>query len=141
MSRHNKSISDIIFINEKTPKLVRIRRNKTGIIQDCDIYIGRANNQGGWKLSKSKWHNPYTIKQYGSAKIVCDMYLSYIVNSDLFHDLPELESKILGCWCEQPNKITGFYCHGCVLIELFKLVAYCDYDTHYVQKILKEVFI
>jgi len=103
------------------PKLVRIRRNKTGIIQDCDIYIGRAINYGGWNLSKSKWHNPFTIKQYGSVEKVCQLYLKYIVNSNLFHDLSELESKVLGCWCDPPKKFNKihFYCHGCVLIQLF----------------------
>jgi hypothetical protein len=125
------------------PKLVRIRRNKFGIIQDCDVYIGRANNQGGWKLSKSKWHNPFTIKEYGSAEKACQLYFKYIINSNLFHDLPELESKILGCWCDPPknlNNIQGFYCHGCILIQLFKIIKYHNYDTHMVQAVLKKCF-
>lgn len=125
------------------PKLVRIRRNKEGIIQDCDVYIGRANNQGGWNLPRSKWHNPYTIKQYGSAEKVCGLYFKYIINSDLFHDLPELESKIIGCWCDPPKDIgslNSFYCHGCILIELFKIVKYHNYDTIGVQKTLQKIF-
>ncbi|XWV26954.1 hypothetical protein QJ857_gp0095 [Tupanvirus soda lake] len=125
------------------PKLVRIRRKNGVIVQNCDIYIGRANNQGGWNLSNSKWHNPYTIKQYGSSQIVCQLYFKYIVNSDLFHDLPELESKTLGCWCDAPKKfenLDGFYCHGCVLIELFKIVKYHNFDTKTVQETLKNLF-
>lgn len=124
------------------PKLVRIRRNKNGVIQDCDVYIGRANNQGGWNLSRSKWANPFTIKQYGSVEKVCDLYLKYIIGSKLFHDLPELESKILGCWCDPPKKfksLEGFYCHGCILVQLFKIVKYHNYDTVMVQNQLKKI--
>jgi len=125
------------------PKLVRIRRNKLGIIQDCDIYIGRANTQGGWYLSESKWHNPYTIKKYGSTKKVCELYFKYIINSDLFHDLPELQSKIIGCFCDPPmifDNIDGFYCHGCILVQLFRIVKYHNYDTKSVQNALKNIF-
>ena len=125
------------------PKLVRIRRKNNMIVQFCDIYIGRANSQGGWNLSESKWHNPFTIKQFGSAEKACELYLTYIINSKLFHDLPELESKTLGCWCDPPknyNDIKGFYCHGCVLIQLFRIVKYHNYDTVSVQKMLKEIF-
>ena len=122
------------------PKLVRIRRNKQGIIQDCDVYIGRANNQGGWNLCKSKWHNPYSIKEYGSVEKVCWLYFKYIINSNLFHDLPELESKTIGCWCDPPKCIDRIYCHGCILIELFKIVKYHNYDTIDVQKTLQRIF-
>jgi len=91
------------------PKLVRIRRNKSSIMQNCDLYIGRANNMGGWNLLQSKWANPFTIKKYGTAAKACDLYLNYIINSDLFHDLPELESKTLGCWCE---RLMSCHLHG-----------------------------
>lgn len=120
------------------PKLVRIRRNKLGIIQDCDVYIGRSNNQGGWNLSQSKWANPYTIKQYGSVAKVCELYFNYIVHSDLFQDLPELDGKTIGCWCDFNNN--GFYCHGSILIELFKLVKYHNLDTKFVQSVLQKAF-
>lgn len=123
------------------PKLVRIRRTKSGIVQDCDVYIGRANNQGGWNLPCSKWHNPFTIKKYGSVDRVCQLYLNYIIWSDLFHDIPELDGKTIGCWCEPTSKITGFFCHGCVLIQLFKLVERNNGDTHFVQSVLQKMFV
>nr|AEX63081.1 hypothetical protein mv_L879 [Moumouvirus Monve] len=125
------------------PKLVRIKRNKYDIIQDCDIYIGRRINMGGWDLPQSKWHNPFNIKEYGSVKIVCDMYIKYIINSSLFHQIPELKNKILGCWCEFPKKeciINGFHCHGSVLIQLYKIIEKNNFDTYYVQSILKEIY-
>ncbi|QGR53747.1 hypothetical protein [Moumouvirus maliensis] len=124
------------------PKLVKIKRNKNAIVQDCDIYIGRKINMGGWNLAESKWHNPFTIKEYGSVKIVCDLYIKYIINSPLFHQIPELKNKILGCWCEHPKngKIIGFYCHGSVLIQLYKILEKNNFDTKYVQNILKKIY-
>ncbi|AEQ32614.1 hypothetical protein [Acanthamoeba polyphaga mimivirus] len=124
------------------PKLVRIKRNKHGIIQDCDTYIGREICMGGWNLPQSKWHNPFTIKKYGSVKIVCDMYIKYIINSELFHDIPELEGKILGCWCEPNKKCINneFFCHGSILIQLFHIIKQNNYNTKYVQKILKIIY-
>ncbi|QTF49657.1 hypothetical protein qu_766 [Acanthamoeba polyphaga mimivirus] len=124
------------------PILVRIKRNKNDIVQNCDVYIGRQCNMGGWNLPDSKWKNPFTIKQYGSAEIVCEKYFKYMISSDLFHDIPELKSKTIGCWCDFPvNKIiTGFYCHGCVLIQLYKLIEKYDFDTHKIQSILKKAF-
>ena len=122
------------------PKLVRIRRNKKEIIQDCDVYIGRTVNYGGWQLKKSKWANPFTIKEYGTINKVCELYFQYIINSDLFHDIPELNGKTLGCWCDcNPNQ-EGFYCHGCILIQLFKIIKYHNYDTKMVQNVLRNVF-
>ena len=37
------------------PTVVRIRRKGDRVVQDCDIYIGRAWTMGGWNLSRSKW--------------------------------------------------------------------------------------
>ena len=87
------------------PKLVRIRRVKNIVIQDCDVYIGRANNQGGWRLRGSIWANPFKVKDYGSAHHVCMLYLCYIVKNELFHQIPSLAGKTLGCWCDRPKKI------------------------------------
>lgn len=122
------------------PKLVRIKRNKNGIIQDCDVYIGRAINRGGWDLAQSKWANPFTMQKYGSAANVCELYFKHIINSNTFHDLPELENKTLGCWCDYNPESQGFYCHGCVLLQLFKLVKHHNYDTQMVQQVLKNAF-
>lgn len=123
-----------------TPTLVRIRRKNGVVVQDCDLYIGRAMNMGGWRLPKSKWHNPFTIKEYGSREIVCQKYLEYIINSELFHQIPELESQVLGCWCDKPkDNRHKFYCHGCVLIYLYKYISR-KRSTRSAQKSLKKKY-
>ncbi|CAF1247059.1 unnamed protein product [Rotaria sp. Silwood1] len=97
------------------PTVVHLRRSKGKIVQDCDIYIGRACNMGGWQLNQSKWHNPYSVKQYGRDGAL-DCYKKYIESNqnNLLDDLHELAGKRLGCWCK-PNR-----CHGDILRELFK---------------------
>lgn len=97
------------------PTVVHLRRSKGKIVQDCDIYIGRACNMGGWNLSQSKWHNPYSVKQYGRDDAL-DRYKKYIESNqhNLLNDLHELAGKKLGCWCK-PSP-----CHGDILRELFR---------------------
>ena len=97
------------------PTVVHLRRSKGKIVQDCDIYIGRACNMGGWRLNQSKWHNPYSVKQYGRDGAL-DRYKTYIESNEnnLLNDLHELAGKKLGCWCK-PSR-----CHGDILRELFK---------------------
>ena len=55
-------------------KVVRLRRSKQGIIQDCDVYIGRACFRGGWRLPQSLWYNPFTTKNCGSAASALEHY-------------------------------------------------------------------
>lgn len=77
------------------------------------IYIGRQMYMGGWKLPKSKWFNPYSVKKYGRTDAV-KLYQEHIINHrELFNSLTELNGKQLACWCH-PNS-----CHGDVLIKLF----------------------
>ena len=97
------------------PTVVHLRRLKGKIIQDCDVYIGRACNMGGWRLNQSKWHNPYSVKQYGRDDAL-NRYRTYIESNtnNLLNDLHELAGKQLGCWCK-PSP-----CHGDILRELFK---------------------
>ena len=70
---------------------------------------------GGWQLNQSKWHNPYSVKQYGSDNAI-NRYRTYIESNEnnLLDDLHELAGKRLGCWCK-PNR-----CHEGILRELFK---------------------
>ncbi len=99
-------------------KIVRIRRKNGKIIQNCDVYIGRACYQGGWKLPKSKWANPYKVSKCESAEEACRKYRVYLLNEPaLVVSLSELCGKTLGCWCKP-----GF-CHGDVLVELANLLA------------------
>jgi hypothetical protein len=112
-----------LFENISKPKeiqtsVVKLKRKNGKVIQNCDVYIGRACYMGGWELEKSKWANPFTIKEYGSAEEACNRYKEYIVKNEyLMSCLYELDGKVLGCWCK--DKSTDF-CHGDVLIELIK---------------------
>lgn len=96
------------------PTVVHLRRLKGKVVQDCDVYIGRACNMGGWRLPQSKWYNPYSVKQYGRDGAL-DRYRKYIEanENNLLNDLHELAGKRLGCWCK-PSP-----CHGDILRELF----------------------
>ncbi len=97
--------------------VVRLKRSKGVVIQDCDVYIGRKLHMGGWKLDESKWANPFTVKQCGSAEVAVEKYKEYILSrQDLLGDLNQLQGKVLGCWCK-PN-----ICHGDVLVELLELM-------------------
>ena len=97
------------------PTVVHLRRLKGKVVQDCDVYIGRACNMGGWRLSESNWHSPYSVKQYGRDEAI-ERYRTYIESNTnhLLDDLHELTGKRLGCWCK-PSR-----CHGDILRELFK---------------------
>jgi len=68
-----------------------------------DVYIGRP----------SKWGNPFEIGKNVSRNEVIAKYKEYLLNNPkLLADIPELEGKILGCWCK-PSK-----CHGDILAEM-----------------------
>ena len=93
------------------PTVVRIRRNRAGeILQDCDVYIGRAVHRGGWDLPCSDWHNPFP------RHVPLERYEKYLREErpDLMARLPELYGKRLGCWCKPE------LCHGDVLLHLLK---------------------
>ncbi len=75
--------------------VVRMRRKGDQVLQDCDVYIGRQNNMGGWRLPKSKWANPFKLSDYGNSRQkVIDKYREYIMaKPDLLTDLHELQGK------------------------------------------------
>lgn len=76
------------------------------------VYIGRSCYQGGWKLPKSPWHNPYPSKQYPRHESI-GLYASYLKGSpELLSQLPSLYGCTLGCWCKPEA------CHGDVLISM-----------------------
>ena len=90
--------------------VVHLKRKNGQVVQDCEVYIGRACNMGGWRLPQSKWHNPYPVKTYGDQAI--PMFEAYIRSSALINDIEELRGKTLGCWCS-PNP-----CHGDILVKI-----------------------
>jgi len=78
------------------------------------VYIGRNLNMGGWRMKKSKWANPFSVKQYGRDQAL-DKYRTYILETPtLMESLYELNGKVLACWCH-PDP-----CHGHILAELFE---------------------
>lgn len=106
--------------------LARCRRKNNQIVTFCDVYIGRRQSQGGWNLSESKWHNPFTIKSEGTADAVCLKYYHYIKGNMLLTQIEELRGKVLGCWCDIVEdgsrdlyeRLDRPKCHGEVLMRL-----------------------
>jgi len=79
-----------------------------------NVYIGREMYYPKARFSQSKWHNPYTVKEFGLEKSL-ELYEKHIRNTpELWNALHELEGKVLGCWCKPEP------CHGNILIKLLK---------------------
>lgn len=104
-------------------------KGKKHIVGDCCqydnkiLYCGRQCYMGGWKLSKSKWANPFSAKQHSRDGCI-KLYEDYIRNSsELFNQLSELSGKKLACWCSpQP-------CHCNVLVKLWEESDLSNTDT------------
>ena len=86
----------------RTTRVVHCKRER------YDVYIGRP----------SKWGNPFVIGPDGSREQVIKKYRAWVLAQPaLMAALPELDGKILACWCA-PRP-----CHGDVLAELVR--QYC----------------
>lgn len=110
-------------------RVVCLKRKRDRIVQDCDVYIGRACYQGGWRLPKSKWHNPFTVKEAGSAAEAVRKYEAWLkTQDDLLSDLHELRGKTLGCWCKKRGTEP---CHGDVLARMADRKRICDDEENY----------
>lgn len=96
--------------------VVHLKRKGGVVVQGCDVYIGRKNCQGGWKLEQSKWANPFTVKQYGDKAV--EMFEEYIRKSPLIDEIEELRHMKLGCWCVDSDPKKSKPCHGNVLIKI-----------------------
>lgn len=105
-------------------KVVCLKRKGGKIVQDCDVYIGRRLNMGGWRLKDSKWKNPFVMKkglkgdeEKKERDRVIKKYEKYIrENKDLLSSIEELRGKVLGCWCKKGGK--DIPCHGDVLVKI-----------------------
>lgn len=93
-----------------TTTVVHLKRKGGVVVQDCDVYIGRACNTGGWNLKQSKWCNPFPVKQYQDKAI--PMFEEYIRKSPLIDEVEELRGKVMGCFCKPKP------CHGDILIKI-----------------------
>ena len=101
------------FVEMSVTSVVRLKRCNGAVVQDCDVYIGRQCTMGGWRLPKSKWHNPFSVPRDGTPEQVGQKFEHYITtNAALLEDLGELQGKVLGCWCA-PRA-----CHGHILARL-----------------------
>ena len=74
--------------------------------------------------TKSKWHNPFTVKKHGEAQCLA-MYKQHIMsNKDLMDSLRELDGKTLACWCcnwsQKTDPDAKRVCHGMILIDLIR---------------------
>jgi hypothetical protein len=102
-------------------RVVKLRRRATGeVVQGCDVYIGRRLAMGGWRLPASKWANPFSVKDSGSAGQAVRRYDEYVrvgAGKYLLADLEELRGKVLGCWCKKKPEDP---CHGDVLVQLLR---------------------
>lgn len=104
--------------SQEAAKVVKLKRKGGVIVQDCEVYIGRRLKMGGWDLPASKWHNPYKrAKDTVEDKLaVIAQYEQYVRGRpDLMRSLPELDGKVLGCWCKSHEDVP---CHGDVLVKL-----------------------
>jgi len=81
-----------------------------------EIYIGRMDSD--MKLEGSIWGNPFIIGRDGDRDEVIAKYKGWLLGiPELLERLPELEGKVLGCWCKPKA------CHGDFLVELVKGLA------------------
>ena len=101
---------------------MKLRRTAGAVVQGCDVYIGRRVQQGGWNLAASKWANPFRKAPGQPAGSTLQAYAYHLASSPhLLKALPELQGKVLGCWCAPET------CHGRVLQE-FELLSRHDWD-------------
>jgi len=79
-----------------------------------DVYIGRAQFCGKEFFEPSPWANPFSSKKFGWQQAI-RRYEERLLNTpELLERLPELEGKVLACWCA-PRP-----CHGHVLLRLIE---------------------
>jgi hypothetical protein len=85
------------------------------------VYIGR--NMPRFGLKNLGWGNPFKLG-YSlpcDATLAITKYRAWLFSQeDLLARLPELQGKVLGCWCKDPDKPKKHNapCHGDVLAEL-----------------------
>ena len=86
------------------------------------VYIGREN--GRKRLKRSKWANPFTVKEYGRTMAIAKFALTLTTSHpfNVGYDISELTGKPLACWCRRSDeeRTDANACHGDVLVELWK---------------------
>jgi hypothetical protein len=77
-----------------------------------DVYIGRRQWCGKELFEASPWANYYSVKRYGRDEAIARYEQKVRSSPELTARLPELEGKVLACWCKPAA------CHGDVLLKL-----------------------
>lgn len=65
----------------------------------------------------SKWHNPFTLKDYGLKKSL-DLYVKHLFQTGLIYQIDELRGKTLGCFCVKQKVGNEPMCHAQILADL-----------------------
>jgi hypothetical protein len=106
-------------------KVSHIRPEFQDLSQWClhpdHVYIARKGvvfiNGERYPKQDSIWANPFKIGRDGTREEILQKYRQYIQSNPLLLALlPELQGKILGCWCKPAA------CHGDILMELVDLL-------------------
>ena len=79
-----------------------------------DVYIGRRQWYGKELFEASVWANPFSVKKWGREGAIKRYEEKLRGKPELLARLPELEGKILACWCKPKA------CHGDVLLRLIE---------------------
>jgi hypothetical protein len=79
-----------------------------------DVYIGRRQWCGKELFETSPWANPFSVKRWGREGAINRYEEKLRGKPELLTRLPELEGKILACWCKPKA------CHGDVLLRLIE---------------------
>jgi hypothetical protein len=78
------------------------------------VYVGRACYQGGWRLAKSAFANPYPVNRYGLAGSLAAFREFLRARPELVARIrAELAGKTLCCWCADES-----CCHRSILREV-----------------------
>ncbi len=83
--------------------------------EDQREYVGRAMPRQ--RMAGSVFGNPFHVdpKAGFTAEHAVRQYAGFLaLQPDLLARLPELKSKVLGCWCQGP-KTPNAPCHGAIL--------------------------
>lgn len=100
--RYRDQVVSHLFIEITTTRKTRVVHLKK---EPFDVNIGRPG----------KWDNPFVMGIDGTREEVIEKYRKWIVEQpELMAALPELQGKILGCWCKPEA------CHGDVLRQLIE---------------------
>jgi len=125
LDRQQDQLANKVEVKPGACTVIRLRKKNGTLLTPYDIWIGPSCRTGAWKeMEKSKWYMSMRATPNKPLQQCLDEYRQY-VSDTLADDLPELEGKILGCFCDSlevqrpyENRIKYPICHGEVLMGL-----------------------